>query len=272
MKKLRDKLVADLTESKVIVDQVSRALLDSLELQSNQVRDYLESPDKLLEEVQADMIFSPMYTPSWEDRARYVEDRERVEISSTLIGVIIKDLVAEGVLATYLYEDETICMPIPEVLIDRWVRRLHLDIHIDKRILQAIEATIPNGSRASVKALSGDPAWLKPGCDEILIAFLTSYARTGRFSVSKFEELTGLMHTHRPRDLGHFHEQINGLMKSYQEDSGEHFFDSHLKEAHGPLGVADPVSNSQGDSRRLQIYLAAQIQEDLKELKSASQP
>ena len=273
MKQLRDKLIQDLTSPKVMTDQVSRSLMDLCELQSNKVKDFLASHPDELDEALIDTIFSPMYTPDWHDRARYVEDRERVEnITATVLEVIIDDLAAASLVATYHYEDDVITMPLPEVMIDRWVRRLYLDVRIDDRILNAIDATVPTEFQALVKALVGHRAWRAEGRDSILIGFLTAYARTGHFSGDKFEHLTGLVHTFRPRDLAHFSEQIDHLVQSYRDDNAEHFFDSHLKEAHGPLGVSSPVTDHLANARSKQIMLTTQIQEDLRELSATPSP
>ncbi len=271
MKQLRDKLVRDLIEPRLMTDHVSRSLMDLCELQSNEVQAFLRDRSADLDEALIDTIFSPMYTPGWEDRARYVVDRERVEnITPMVIEVIIADLGREGLTATYTYEEDTVTMPLPEVMIDRWVRRLHLEVKVDERIIKAIEATIPTPSQAQVKALAGAPDWRAAGRDAILIACLTGYAQTGRFTIPKFEHLTGLIHTFRPRDLAHLSEQIDHLVQSYREDSGEHFFDSHLKEAYGPMGVNTPVKDNLTTDRQRQIALSTQIQDDLKDLMAAT--
>ncbi len=271
MKQLRDKLIQDLTDPKVMTDHVSRSLMDLCELQSNEVKDFLANRSGEIDEPLIDTIFSPMYTPDWNDRARYVEDRERVEnITPTVLEVIIDDLAAASLTATFHYEDDLVTMPLPEVMIDRWVRRLYLDVKVDDRILKAIEATVPTEFQSLVKALVGDSAWRAEGRDAILIEFLTSYARTGQFSGEKFEHLTGLVHSFRPRDLAHFTEQVDHLVQSYRDDNAEHFFDSHLKEAHGPLGVSSPVTDHLAEGRRQQIMLTTQIQEDLRALGATS--
>ncbi|MDH4229474.1 MAG: hypothetical protein OEW11_06980 [Nitrospirota bacterium] len=265
MKRLRDKLIADLTHPRPLTDQVVRALMDRCELQSNQIAAFLRERAADLEEAELDTIFSPMYTPSWSDRARYVEERERLDLSPAVLTAIIEDLSQGGLCAAYLYEEEMVSMPLPEVIIDRWVRRLHLEVTLPERISQAIEATIPTDHQAEVKALSGHADWHRDGREEILLAFLTGFARSGRFVPEKFEYLTGLIHTYRPRDVHHFAQQIEALLQSYHEENSEHFFDSHLKEAYGPAGGINPVRDTYGADRKRQMALATQLQHDLSE-------
>ncbi|MBI5137204.1 MAG: hypothetical protein HZA24_07690 [Nitrospirae bacterium] len=263
MKQLRNKLIADLTGPRVLTDQVSRTLMDRCELQSNAVKAFLQERAAGLDEALVDTVFSPMYTPTWEDRARYVADRERITLTPAVLAVIVRDLAGSGLSATYDYERDTIVMPLPEVIIDRWVTHLHLDVRVDDRILKAIEATIPTEFQALVKALAGEAAWRAPGRDAILIALLTGYAGNGHFSATKFEYVTGLVHTFRPRDLAHFGNQVAALVQSYHDDHGEHFFDAHLKEAYGPMGVNAPVHDPHADEKRRQASLAVQIRDDL---------
>ncbi|MFQ5508763.1 MAG: hypothetical protein ACE5FN_05410 [Leptospirillia bacterium] len=270
MKRLLEKLAADLTEPMAMTDQVVRSLTDRCELQSNQVTAFLTEKSDSLDETMIDTVFSPMYTPTWEDRARYVEDRERVRITPVVLGLIVTELVDRKLTATYLYEDDTIRMLLPEVIIDRWVRRLHLEDQLSKKISAAIEATVPIDDQAQVKAMVGHTAWQAAGREEILLSFLTGFSRTGRFLLSKFEYLTGLMQTYRPRDVAHFKDQLDALIKSYHEDTGEHFFDVQLKEAHVNTGTIPPVKDSHTSDRQRQISLATQLQADLAEFSASA--
>jgi hypothetical protein len=265
MKELLDKLITDLTETRPLTDQVVRALLDRCEIQSNEVKDFLADGVKRVDEAVVDTIFSPMYTPDWRDRARYVEDRERARITPAVIAAIIDDLARQGLTATYLYEDDQVTMELPEVMIERWVRRLHLDAEVPERVLRAVEATIPREDQAEVKALTGHPAWRATGREEILIAFLTGFSRSGRFSRAKFEYLTGLMHTYHPKDVADFGRQIEALIQSYHEESGDHFFDPHLKEVYGPEGGKSPVHDAHGQNRQRQLSMATELRQDLAE-------
>jgi len=265
MKQLRDKLIADLTATRPLTEQVVRTLMDRCELRSDEVKSFLAKGVEAVDESLLDTIFSPMYTPDWHDRARYVEDRERLTLTPAVLTAIVDDLAGEGITASYLYEDGTVQMALPEVVIDRWVRLLNLDVTVPERLQQAVEATIPKDDQAAVKALTGDPAWRGPGREEILITFLTVFSRTGRFSLEKFECLTGLVHTYRPKDVAHFARQIDALIQSYHEESGEHFFDAHLKEVYGPEGGMSPVRDPHGAGRQRQLSLATQIQQDLAE-------
>jgi hypothetical protein len=265
MKRLREKLVADLTRPRPLTDQVTRTLMDRCELRSDRIVPFLADGIHKVDEATIDTIFSPMYTPDWHDRARYVEDVERVTITPAVLTAIIDDLAGAGLTAEYLYEDDTAPMRLPEVVIDRWVRRLHLEVRLPDKIRQAVEATIPKDAQAEVKALTGQPAWRGDHREGILITFLTGFSRTGRFSVDKFEYLTGLVHTYRPHSVDHFRSQVDALIQSYHEESGEHFFDPHLKEVYGPDGAMSPVHNPYGDHRQRQLSLATELKDDLAE-------
>lgn len=265
MKRLHQKLIADLTRPRPLTDQVARSLMDRCEVRSDQVGDFLATRIDRLDEATVDTIFSPMYTPDWRDRARYVEDRERLNITPAVLSAIVDELAGAGLKAEYLYEDGRVGMRLPEVIVDRWVRRLHLEVRVPERVKQAVEATIPTDAQAEVKALTGQPGWRGRGREEILIAFLTGFSRSGRFSVDKFEYLTGLVHTYRPRDVSHFQAQVDALIQSYHEETGDHFFDPHLKEIYGPGGGMSRVQDPQGEDRRRQISLATQLKADLAE-------
>ncbi|MDH5527728.1 MAG: hypothetical protein OEY97_10530 [Nitrospirota bacterium] len=273
MKRLRDKLIADLTETRPLSEQVVRTLMDRCELRSDEVGPFLSEQVPKEDDAVLDTALSPMYTPQLADRARYVEDRERLTITPAVLGVIIEDLAAANLTASYLYEEDTIHMPLPEVVIDRWVRLLHLEVRLPERVAQAVEATVPAECLAEAKALCGHTAWRGEGREDILLAFLTGFARTGHFLVDKFEYLTGLVHTYRPTDVRHFSQQLEALIKSYHEESNEHFFDAHLKEAYGHGGgTTNPVKDSYGNVRKRQMALATQLQGDLAEFFATVSP
>jgi len=263
MKQLRDKLVADLTASRPLSSQVTQALVDRCELDSTAVCAYLGTrlPDE--DEAVIDTVFSPMFTPTWSDRARYVEDRERVQVTDQVLTLLVDDLSRAHLQVTLEHEDSACPMVLPEVLIDRWVQRLHLDVTLSDPIRHAILATVPGADQAMAKALAGHAGWRAPGREAILLALLTAFAHRDRFSIPKFEYLTGLIHTFRPRDVAQFSTQVDALIQSYHEESGDHFFDSHLKETYGPGGGLTPVNDPHGRDRRRQLTLATQIQEDL---------
>ncbi len=263
MKRLIEKLIADLSAERILTHQVVRSLLDRCEISSNEVADFLNGKAGEVDETTLDAVLSPIYTPDWTHRAHYVEDMERVEVTTQTVSLIVSELVQAGIQATYQYEDGTVTMPLPEVMIDRWVRRLHLDAAIPDRVRAAIDATVPNGDQAMIKAMAGHSAWGQAKREEILIAYLTGVAQNGQFSVPKFECLTGLMQTYRPKDMDHFMRQLDTLVQSYQEDKSEQFFDSHLKEAYGHTGSTDLSQNSHAETRQQQMTLATRIQQDL---------
>ncbi len=268
MKQLRDKLAADLVTPRPLTEQVVRALLDRCELQSNEVADYMAAQGADWDEPLVDMIFSPIYTPTWSDRARYVTDRERVEVTPQLIALLVRELDDLQLAGQYPYENGTITMRVPGVLIERWVERLQLQVKLSSRVTQAIEATIPTDAQDMVKALAGAPAWQAAGREDILTGFLTGFSLTGRFTLPKFEYLTGLVHTYRPRDLSHFAHQVDALVTSYQDERDEHFFDAHLKEAYGAEGGLAPTHDGYATERKQHIALASQLQQDLADLAS----
>lgn len=260
MKQLIEKLTADLAAERVLTDQVVRTLLDRCELASNEIIDFLGGT---VDEAVLDEVLSPIYTPNWADRAHYVEDMERVSITGQTVTLIISELVQAKIQATYQYEDGSFSIPLPEVMIDRWVKRLHLDATVTDRVRAAIDATVPNGDQTVVKAMAAHTAWGQDNREAILIAYLTGVAQNGLFSVPKFECLTGLMQTYRPKDMDHFLRQLDTLVQSYQEEKTEQFFDSHLKEAYGHSGSTDLSRNSHAETRQQQMILATQIQQDL---------
>jgi hypothetical protein len=257
-------LVEDLTRLHPMPQQVASDLNDKHNAASGQsLEAFMRDTLPTLDDVALDLLFSPMFTPSNEERVRYMA----VIGEHTLDGETIHRLcerVTEANLSMPVSapSGETANMPIQQVSIDRYVPRLNLDKPLPEKLAHAIfhQNLVPDASRPLANLLFRDALWQSEERQSWALAFLNVFAERQNFSDEKLNFLTDFIRTYRPNALSDLPRQLEHLIKSCEKDTEtlpeRVFHDQELKEA--ALETENMIPR-QGERDRVEAFYNHQI-------------
>ncbi len=222
-----------------------------------------------IEDYEIDLTFSPLFTPRLNDRAKYSQFLDTVEVKHEDIEAIINAVLKKKLQTCFRDHDDTYCMPLHEVLVRRYVRLLNLATPLSQKVKQVIENTVPESARDIAKALARDPVWLPEHRQDFLIAFLKVFKERGNFSVDKLDYLTDFVRTYRPVAILDMEPMLNNLIEACNEDvhkiEGGHYLYYHdLIERHY-MGSDNEQELSENllHSKVSAIRMAMELQRDL---------
>jgi hypothetical protein len=183
---LLKKLAEDLSRERIISLQVRTYIADQYGYDEDQLVRFFDEKVPTLEDYEVDLTFSPLFTPSLEDRAAYAAILGEQALSKAEVHHLSTQLAERNLYGHFITpKRENIPMILREVTIDRFVDRLYLEHPIDADVFKAIEATAPKGEDTFMKVLGRDSVWQEPWRRDTLIAFLAVFHQCKNFSPEK---------------------------------------------------------------------------------------
>jgi hypothetical protein len=230
---LLDQLRKDLSQERTLPPQVLNTITDQFGITVDQLATFFQSHVPTLEDAAIDLTFSPLFTPTLQDRRPYFALLRENVIPS------LKSLLSslQPVTTTLCSPDGSkFTMPLQEVTLQRYVSRLHLDRPLAEKVFWGIERLLPEDERPLANALARESVWKDPARQEMLIAFMTAFYKDSEstHSLDKLVYLTDFVRTYRPVTFFDMERQLDSLVRSCESDlakaSEQPFHDAHLKE------------------------------------------
>src|SRR5689334_16989116 len=157
---LRARLAEELERPRALPAQVVRHLNSAHGLGREEVGAFLDGPIGLLEDYEIDLILSPAFTPGFADQARFAPLLGGDGLSPEALDQLIRGLVARPTVARLETEDGTShAVPLREVTIERYVRRLRLEGAIPEALHARLRALVPAPDQGPALAVARRAAW-----------------------------------------------------------------------------------------------------------------
>ncbi|MBF0155779.1 MAG: hypothetical protein HQL57_01160 [Magnetococcales bacterium] len=171
-----------------------------------------------LPEYEQELLLSPLFTPGWEERARYeavlpAEGLQKAEVVS-LAG----RLVAEGVTGLVVHGDEERSLVIPEVVLERYLRLLHLDHPLDPEVARLLRENLAGGELDQALNLSRQPVWQGERGVALLRSLVATMAAVGRVELAKILFLTEFVRFSRVGSVAVLVNHLNDLLDVYRQE------------------------------------------------------
>lgn len=268
---LLKKLAEDLSRERVISPQVLEYISGHYHVGEADLADFFANRIPELEEYELDLIFSPLFTPTFEDKAGYAPILEAEALDAQEIRQTVQMLVEKPVYGHFLTpRRENIPMVLKDVMIERFVGRLSLDKPIHPDVYAAIEAAVPENSRPQVVTLARNSVWQDLWRQEMFKAFLTVFHKRHNFALEKVSYLTDFVRTYRPSGLEDLERQLESLIQSCRKDlesvQGRSFHDPHLKELYADADAFNAAVREEeravSASYQQMIAMAESLQQD----------
>jgi hypothetical protein len=124
---LRELLAATLRRPRVLKHQTLRHLEERVESESD-LSDFLKNAAAELEDYQLEITFAPVFTPTFDEQVEVADVLTRFQPSTDEVNDIVKELTdSVDSCPITLPAGGTASLTLHEVLIERYVRMLHLD-------------------------------------------------------------------------------------------------------------------------------------------------
>jgi len=192
-----------------------------------------------LEDYEIDLILSPVFTPTLHDQAIFAELLGGNSVASEEWPVLIEQLVVRPTRAQLMTPDGQVhFVPLREVSIERYVRRLRLDATVPEILFQLIEQVPIAAERALLTAVARRAVWENAGRREILARYLAATGVIASHRVADAVELLKLVETYEPVDVADLLARIPHWQQVLRQQISESrspkpFFNERVQELHG---------------------------------------
>lgn len=258
MTDLTEVIAAELERPRPLPAQVVQHLEDVHEVLRGEAAAFLANQLGSLEEYEVDLILSPVFTPSLEDQAVVAGFLAARAVAEADWPALIASLLARPTRAHLRTEDgQTVEIRLPEIILERYVRRLRLQGGLPEEILAALQPH-PASSRPLLCAIARRAIWSSPARREILARFLRvpATADTRADAIG----LLRLVETYEPADRAEFLARLPQWRQALRQEAAaagapRPFFNERVEDLHGGGRDQRAPETTRGAGARAQLAL-----------------
>ncbi len=232
-----------LTTPRALTTQVLEHVLSAHEVVEDRVLDWLRSDLEELETYEVELLLSPLFTPSFDERVRFEAALGHGCVDAAEVDEVIELASAAEWRMTLEHEDERLEAALPRVVIERFVRLLRLDAVLPDGAVDEF-APLP----ADVRCHLRDRAWARPASGRLAADLLAAGRSVGGDIAGSIGFLTEFVRAHRPVSIDDCVRFLDNVAKAYEVDLEKHrsgersFFDAQLHSEHrGKWAVAADI-------------------------------
>ncbi|MBF0293850.1 MAG: hypothetical protein HQL96_01560 [Magnetococcales bacterium] len=252
-------ILAQLERPRSVMTRIDPGLGGLLHAQKSAPGEALSGPVFKLEEYLQELLLSRHFTPGDGDRVACEAVLPDGGLSGEAVAGLVAALLAQLPACPMTVGERSGFLPLPEVVIARYVRLLALDAPLDPRAA-ALIAGWPVGERSQARALCRRPVWREPGRGEMLLDALRAISSRDRVSAEKLDFLTHFVRTYRCGDLPALRRGLEALVEAYRIDSEHPTYNPRLE-----TKQAESIRSHNCDEnvRRFRVAMAREILEEL---------
>ena len=237
---MRDRLVEALTQPRPLTPQVSQYLLAHHDVLAGDVATWLRESVGSLESYELELLLSPLFTPDLEAHAQAEESLGEGALEASEVNDIVGELVATNLHVALLVDGDSVSVSIPEEIIERYVRLLHLAAPLPLD-------SFPRAAhlRPEVRWYLRDPTWQRRQSRELLPTLLSAAERVDSNFEDYIQFLTEFVRSHRPSNQQDCAQYLASLAQAHEDDLRKHetgarsFFNDELKATYGGTRSVD---------------------------------
>lgn len=234
-----DAIAAELERPRPLPRQTADHVASHYDVSRDGIGAFLAERLPALEDYEVDLVLSPVFTPSLQDQARFSELLDRETLPAASWPELVKALAARPTTAHLTTEDGAAHrVGLRDVVIERFVTRLHLDYALPERSQRLLNSLPPAADRAELKAIARRPVWREGRRADILQRFLVATTSGDDYRLGDVVHLLQLAETYQPKDA----KELLGRIPAWQEvlkreiavaSSPKPFFSDRIQEMHG---------------------------------------
>ena len=229
-----EQLVEALTKARPLTPQVSQYLLAHHEVLGGEVTAWLQEELHGLESYEFELLFSPLFTPELETRVQLEEALGDEALEPGEVEEVANELAEQDLQVTLFTEGGSVKISVPDVIIERYLRLLHLDTPLPRTSFPWAASLRPE-----VRWYLRDPAWQRRQSRELLPTLLGAAERAGSDFGDYVRFLTDFVRSHRPSSQQDCTQYLGSVARAHEDDLRKHeagsrsFFNDELKATYG---------------------------------------
>ncbi|MEB3286541.1 MAG: hypothetical protein VKJ04_03450 [Vampirovibrionales bacterium] len=225
----------DLTHPRFLIEQVVSEISARHEYPIDRLGEFFNDKYAKLEDYEVDLVFSPLFTPNWEDQLRYAKLLGPAHLSVQDLKALVAKLENESLNATFQTQAAEVWrVPLHPVNLDRYVNRLMIDKPLSDFLQTSIEAHVPKDDQHAIYLLAKNPVWEGKPREVLLDQYLQAFSKNKSYTLDKVRFLTDFVRTYRPGTQADLLRQLKSLAKSCEADlnnvADQSFYDQQFKE------------------------------------------
>lgn len=262
-------LAAELERPRPLTLQVMNHLSGNYGLERDALGPFLESQWSKLEDYEVDLILSPLFTPSLADQAVFAELLGAESVPASTWPGLIQALVDRPTRGSLMTEDgQNHLLPLRDVTIERFVRRLRLDGAIPATLFDLLRHLLPAADRPLLTAIARRATWENVARREILVQYLTVALRDDQYRRDDAVELLTLAETYQPAHVA----DLLGRMPHWEQvlrheinlaANPKAFLNERVEELHGGGRDQRRQDNARIDQKERELAALQRLQRAL---------
>ncbi len=181
-----------------------------------------------LEEYEAELLLSPLFTPSNDDRALCEGALSPSGITRDVQEELLLQLSQAKIACPVIYGLTTGSLDLPDIIIERYIRLLGLTTQVSEPIVELLEAVVTTDDRNQAFSLARRPVWSSSKNCDVLAVCLEKMQTKNSFSVNKMDFLTGFVRTYRPTTEDLLLTKLNNMVTAYHKDKDHPVYNRNL--------------------------------------------
>jgi hypothetical protein len=232
-------LASELERPRELSPRVLNYISGTYSIDPDEIGRFLVDELPKLDDVDIDLILSPVFTPKLADQAVTANVLGATPVPRERWPALVQQLAGRPTLAHLMTPDQRVHpTPLREVTIERYVHRLRLEAAISESVLRLLEGLPAEGDRPMLQAIVRRSAWESNGAREILERYLAAITKQGGYSIDEMLELLNLAETRKPANVEDLLASIPRWTESLREQidkaSGpKAFFHPQVEMMHG---------------------------------------
>jgi hypothetical protein len=232
-------LARELERPRPLLPQVVKHLCGTYSLERDALGPFLVEELPKLEDYEIDLILSPVFTPSLRDQAVFAELLGQDAVPSEEWPGLIRHLVSRPTRSPLVTEDgQSHTVPLREVTIERYVRRLRLGATIPASLFELLSRRPPAEDRPLLKAIARRAIWESDARRDILGRYLAAAIGTEHYGPDDAVDLLKLAETYEPADTADLLRRIPHWEQVLRHEinlasNPKAFFNERVEELHG---------------------------------------
>ncbi|WP_130470789.1 hypothetical protein [Candidatus Magnetaquicoccus inordinatus] len=178
-------------------------------------------------------LLSPLFTPT-------EQERERCEVALPLSGIDADTeerlqliLAAEGIYCAIRYGHRERPVPVMPVVIERFLRLLHLQDGVNPLLLPLLQAWPEETERRVLTSLARRKVWQKDHWAQIFLLLWQAMVARESFDLAKFRFLTEFITSYRPKNQQELLHALTNLVDAYHKDHEHPVYNQQLEHYQG---------------------------------------
>lgn len=183
------------------------------------------------EEYEVDLLVSPLFTPSMEDRAACEPFLPLEGISAEEERNIIAQMVQQNLESKVIFGDSVVMMPVMEVAIERHVHLLRLGVAVSKDVRDILGRYLEAKDLSLGMSYARSQIWTQ--LPNLLGQCLQTMMAKNTFTLEKFGFLRDFVRTYHPKDMPLLIQSLRNLVEAYRVGNDRPVFNQQLEDHQG---------------------------------------